>query len=338
MSGAIGTDTMHRHVVVIGMHRSGTSAVTNALAQLGLALPDKADLCAPTPFNERGNHESRRFVEFNSRILNLLGGPWSAPPAPPIGWEHSEDPEMVEIRADAQRFSSREFGEPHMVLKDPRLCITLPLWRTAFEHPPVAILVIRDPLEVARSLQVRGGCPITMGLALWHRYIQQSVLSVSGLPVFVTEYDEALRNPAQWFDVLVPFLNHHGVLISGARVEEGVRALEPELRHHRTDVAVDSAAAADETPSLLSDQRQILRILQERHGGHDEWSPPSLPPEPAWVGDVIELVATGQMVKFAYATAERELKWIKRSRVFGATKLFWRMTSTGPPLSPAPSE
>ena len=145
--------TDQRHVVVVGMHRSGTSAMASALARLGLALPDETDLITAGPANERGYWELRRFVTFNDGVLKYLNGSWSTPPKPAPGWELSRDQALVELRSSARDFILREFRDPHMVLKDPRLCITLPFWRQVFDHEPVAVLVLRDPLDVARSLR-----------------------------------------------------------------------------------------------------------------------------------------------------------------------------------------
>jgi hypothetical protein len=316
-----------RHAVVVGMHRSGTSAVANVMARLGLALPDETDLITPGPFNERGYWESRRFVTYDDRVLRYLGGTWSAPPAPAPGWERVDDVAMAELRAGAREFAREEFADPHLVLKDPRLCITLPLWRTVFEPTLVAVLTLRDPLEVARSLEHRNDFPLSLSLALWRRYVQQSVTSVEGLPVFVVEYGELLRHPERSVGALASFLAEHGLPVD-VDVSEAVEALAPDLRHHR-DHSDDGHQRLE---PVLSEQREFAAALV-RHGGAASWSPPALPPEPGWVGDIIQLVAAGEMVSFAEAANRRELRNIKRSRLFGATRAIWRATSSGPALS-----
>jgi hypothetical protein len=314
------------------MHRSGTSAVANVMARLGLSLPDETDLITPGPYNERGYWESRRFVTYDDRVLRHLGGTWSAPPAPAPGWELVDDVAMAELRAGAREFARVEFTDPHLVLKDPRLCITLPLWRTVFEAAPVAVLVLRDPLEVARSLEHRNDFPLTLSLALWRRYVQQSVAAVEGLPVFVVEYGELLRDPEGRVHALTSFLAEHGLPLDAA-ASDAVEALAPDLRHHRDHPDEDLLALE----AVLREQREFAAALVS-HGGAETWSPPALPPEPGWVGDLIELVVAGEMVTFAQAATRRELRNIKRSRLFGATRAFWRATSTGPALSDDPED
>jgi hypothetical protein len=316
-----------RHVVVVGMHRSGTSAVANVVSRLGPALPDETDLITAGPYNERGYWESRRFVTYDDRVLRYLGGTWSAPPAPAPGWELAEDVAMAELRSGAREFARVEFTEPHLVLKDPRLCITLPLWRQVLDPAPVAVLVLRDPLEVAHSLEHRDDFPLTLSLALWRRYVQQSVAAVEGLPVFVVEYDALLRDPERWVRALASFLAEHAVPV-GTGVAAAVEALAPDLRHHRDQADADPGTLA----AVLPEQRDLAAALV-RHGSAANWTPPQLPPEPGWVSDLIGLVAAGEMVSFANSAARRELRWIKRSRLFGATRAIWRVTSTGPTLS-----
>lgn len=325
-----------RHVVVVGMHRSGTSAMANALFRLGLALPDETDLITPGPYNERGYWELRRFVTFDDRVLHHLGGTWSAPPRPDSGWEHSPESAMSAIRSDAVQFAKREFGHRHMVLKDPRLCITLPLWREVFDTPPVAIVVLRDPGEVALSLERRNNFPLTLSLALWDRYVRQSIVSVEGLSVFCVEYGNLLQDPLRCMDAVAEFIGQCGIPVETDRVGEAAGVLEPSLRHYHSQ---DLGKTIIDDSASVSGQGNVLDVLRESLGSHASWSAPAVGPEPPWVDDVIRLVAAGEAVTFANESARTELKWIKRSRLFRATtRTWWRLTGTGPVLSPDPEE
>jgi hypothetical protein len=313
-----------RHAAVVGMHRSGTSATANCLAELGLTTPTPDDLLGAGKHNERGHWESKTLTRFDESILRHLGGTWSAPPCLPAGWEDADDPAMRDLRSKATGLAESILGRPPQVIKDPRLCLTLPLWRRVLPSEPAAVLVFRQPLEVALSLQRRDGFPLSLGLALWYRYVRQSLVSLVDLPVLVVEYARALHEPRQWVDDLVTFLGDSGITPGSDRSETASQVLQDDLRHHH-----ESTVSA----SLESDQQPLLDVLRSRLGAHEKWSIPELPPEPVWVSDVISLTWAGQAVTTAMETAQEELKWLKKSRLFRVTNAVWRMTGTGPVLS-----
>jgi hypothetical protein len=73
-------------VIVLGMHRAGTSAITGALAGLGMALPPDPDLVKGRPDNPV-HYESDALISLNDKILETLGGWWNTPPEADPGWE-----------------------------------------------------------------------------------------------------------------------------------------------------------------------------------------------------------------------------------------------------------
>src|SRR5271166_5535385 len=85
-------------VLVVGMHRSGTSAVASALGELGLALPREGDLLGPRFGNEKGHFESLSLMSLGDEALRLLGGSWDDPPELPPDPANSD-----ELRPVAER-------------------------------------------------------------------------------------------------------------------------------------------------------------------------------------------------------------------------------------------
>lgn len=311
------------------MHRSGTSATAHALVELGLSTPPSGDLIDAGPFNQRGYWETTTVSRFDESILRQLGGTWSAPPRTAPGWPDADEPGMRALRTRAAEMSETILADPPLVMKDPRLCLTLPLWRRALANEPIAVLVYRDPMEVALSLCERDGFPLTLGLALWQRYVRESFASLEGLPVLVVEYAQALRDPRVWVTEAAAFLEANAITPGANRVERAAAVFADDLRHQR--------AAASRGP-LQSDQRDLLDVLATCRGVVDSWSPPDVPLEPSWVGDVIDLSWSGQAVTAAMQATRQELKWLQRSRLFRATSALWRMTGTGPVLSPLDDE
>ncbi|HET7844765.1 MAG TPA: hypothetical protein VFL14_11480 [Xanthomonadales bacterium] len=178
VSPSLAADGRGTVVVVLGMHRSGTSALTRMLALAGAALPRR--LLVPQTENPRGFWESIDVLALNERLLHALGGSWSNPPA------HEAIPrgERAAFERDLAVYLRNEFGGRRTgVLKDPRMSLFAATWRRAIlacGYRPVFVVPVRHPLEVARSLAARDEMPLLEGLALWDAYMSRIVQFAAG--------------------------------------------------------------------------------------------------------------------------------------------------------------
>ena len=129
-----------RIVAVLGMHRSGTSAIAGMLADHGV---DLGPVSEQNRFNPRGNREIRELNRLHDRILERSGGTWWDPPA-----------RTRTRRGDYRRRNQivRSIPGKTIGVKDPRLLLVLDLWR---DLAPRLIGVIRNPVAVRESLQRR---------------------------------------------------------------------------------------------------------------------------------------------------------------------------------------
>ena len=291
------------------MHRSGTSATAGLLVSLGLSGPTADDLVPGTSSNERGHWESQEIIRCNSKLLRGRGAFAFVPPQPQSSWDDLANYEVLRSRV-AQWYTASFSGTP-LVMKDPRMCLTLRFWRDALPAPMVAVLVVRDPLQVARSLQKRDDIPITLGLALWDRYLRSASLGLDGLPVQVVDYDRMLADPRRGTAETVEFLDHVGIDVAPAAVEAGVQSLDQKLRHH--------SGEEDEYPEFAGVQREIYQQLVDKTGVQKAWEPPRLPPTPLWVDDVIELRHDSELNR-------RQLRRFKRTRAFRVTAALRKVT------------
>lgn len=265
-------------VVVLGMHRSGTSAATRILNLLGLRTADGDDLMAPAAYNERGFWESTALSAFNDELLGMLGGTWSTPPLPVDGWEDAA--EFRALRGLARRRLEETLGnDGKWVWKDPRSCLTFPFWASVLPAPPVLVLPYRNPLEVWRSLERRDGITKAHALAMWERYVRTALAQASGRPTLVASYDALVDDPQQWSEQAAAFLTAHGfdVDLDGARgqIADFVAADLRHARHSDADVAAD--------PDLSSAQRDLWERLHRLAGAHDALDAGALPAETFWV-------------------------------------------------------
>ena len=158
-------------VLVLGMHRSGTSSVAGTLVKLG-ATPPKS-LMGANSANPRGHWESSALAALNDEILKSAGSAWDDWRTFNAAWYTS--PIAEEFRQKVVDELNKEYGDAKLVvIKDPRICRIVPLWSQVLNgsrHTVRFIIPVRSPLEVSRSLWIRDKIPISKGLLMWLRHV-----------------------------------------------------------------------------------------------------------------------------------------------------------------------
>lgn len=174
-------------IVVLGMHRSGTSSVAGLLARMGVSVGPESDLLVG-PDNPKGHYESGRLHMACVRRLAAARGDWRSPPAgaPPA----AVDAFRREVAALIDEFDA----QGTWLFKDPRLCLLarelLPLLTR-----PLFVHVVRDPHAVAASLAARDGFAAGEALALWERYTREAFEASRGWPRVLVDYDALCAQP-----------------------------------------------------------------------------------------------------------------------------------------------
>lgn len=153
--------TAEAPVIVIGMHRSGTSCLAGCLEDLGLTL---GPVNTRAPHNRKGNRENPRLWPIHDAVLARVGAAWDRPPGGGVAWTGAEIANLQAVIQADYAGLPRPWG-----VKDPRATFLLDGW---FEALPEARLVgsIRHPLAVAASLKARNGFDEARSLALWAAY------------------------------------------------------------------------------------------------------------------------------------------------------------------------
>src|SRR6266536_309453 len=158
-------------VLVLGMHRSGTSAVTRVLNLLGLDLPTR--LLPPKPDNRLGFWESMELQQLHDEALASCGSWWGDWRSIPQEWFGSDDCRRFGDRVT--KILERDFANSNVfVIKDPRICRIVPLWLQALARldiEPLAVIVVRDPGEVAASLALRNEFDTSTSKLVWLRHM-----------------------------------------------------------------------------------------------------------------------------------------------------------------------
>lgn len=235
-------------VVVIGMHRSGTSLVVRMLEQLGLFIGRVRD----------PNDEATFFLKTNEWLLRQSGG----------AWDHPQSIDTILQAPDAREGYAGLLREmvrsPRAMLylggwrylrtrgewslrepwgwKDPRTTFTLPLWREVFSQPKI-VHIVRHGLDVALSLQAReqqklkrwndtpngwrrkmGRYPrrqdlvssprclsLRGGFTLWDAYVARARDHVrsDSLPSLELRFEELIADPEEGVRALASFCDLH---------------------------------------------------------------------------------------------------------------------------------
>ena len=240
------SEDVQETIIVLGMHRSGTSLVAELLHGAGLYAGDPPLLLPANEWNERGYWEYLPLVRFNDDLLAFVDASWSVPPA-------SEDEPRLRDRAlDAssraealQLINSMESGGQPWFWKDPRLGLVLPFWQRLWRNPAY-VVCIRNPLEIAQSLQRRFHFPISASLLLWQIYMTSILRHVRNSPhVLFIEYERLVQTPSEQCDRLFRFVREY-CRFDGPKIDDVVEIVRPNLKHHESrqpfnEVAIVSA-------------------------------------------------------------------------------------------------
>ena len=260
-------------MLVVGMHRSGTSAVTRALSELGLDLGGDP-LMSATEANPTGHYEVGRLMAINDELLDAVGGRWSAPPA--AGPDEVAALVETELAPRARRQIDQVFAGDGWVWKDPRTSLLLPFWRSVLDPEPAIVAVLRHPIEVARSLEARDGMAVDYGLALWERYTRVLLRDLVGLPVYLVEYEATIDGPDAVLAGLADFVAANERLESPPDRAGAAGAFVGDHRHQRA-----TAADLDAEPAATAELIELHQRAGEFVGHHDSFPVVDLGPESA---------------------------------------------------------
>ena len=246
---------MQETIIVLGMHRSGTSLVAELLHGCGVYAGDPKLLLGANDGNERGYWEHGPLVAFNDNLLSFVDSSWSVPPT-------REDEQRLADRAlnptsheqAVRLIRSMESSGPAWFWKDPRLALTFPFWQKLWRDP-LYVVCIRDPLEIAQSLQRRNHFPISASLLLWQIYMTAILREVRDKPgVLFVDYARLVKAPRQQCERLFLFLQEY-LGVDGPKMDL-TSIVTPKLKHH------DSRQSFDEAAIVSAEQARLYSFLQ----------------------------------------------------------------------------
>ena len=251
-----------RLAVVLGMHRSGTSALTGMLAQAGLDVPDDLMDRPDDVINLKGYWESEGLMQVNDSLFEAFGLDWSSSDRLPVTW--GTTPKAVVWRRELiHQLTQTCRGTHHPVIKDPRMCVLMAGMRPLVNAAVVDFcffIPIRHPMEVARSLQTAQGTSLGRGLALWIAHVREAERQTRGQRRLILSFNDLLREP----DLVLAqcrTITHPGD--AGADpIAQAAGFIDPTLQRQRQDEQSDPIPMAD--VPLLDEAMALYEILANR--------------------------------------------------------------------------
>ena len=187
---------MNKAIVVVGMHRSGTSAISGLLDELGVFMGE--NLYGPQKgVNEKGFFENIKVVKLNDKLFDALYQSWDDPFAYNFEGAYSNSYEPFEAKTTS--LLEREYGGHELWgMKDPRTSLHLPFWHKQISQQniePCYLMMLRNPLEVVTSLKKRNGFSTNKGLILWCNYTLSTYLFCHEKKFIVVDFNQLISAP-----------------------------------------------------------------------------------------------------------------------------------------------
>lgn len=252
-------------VLVLGMHRSGTSALTRCLNLLGMDLG--SHLLSPEKGNAKGFWEHADVVRINDALLQSFGMYWHSLDPLPQNWLQSEASEKA--REEIRELIRRDFaGVSLWGLKDPRMCRLAPLWLGVLREMGItvaAVFVVRSPLEVAASLEREHGLSISSNVISWMQHLAEAEIATRSIARTMVDYDHLLADPFALLSGIGHALGIVWPITVDARRDAIVSFLDVGLRTHRQQITEDAV------PLLVSSMVDACeRIIAAKES--NDWS------------------------------------------------------------------
>lgn len=244
-------------IVVLGMHRSGTSAVMSALSCLGVNLGD--DLLPPGKDNPKGFFEDKAVNDLNIEMLEAIGQHWFS-----LALVTDADVEKLVAMGYLHRavalLTEKMTAVDIFGFKDPRVSKLLKFWQLVFAQINCAVHYVfcfRHPLSVAESLYKRNKTPLQKGCLLWLSYNLALANELVKLPFVALDYDQLMENPAGAMHLLAQLLN---LPLDQRKAEQFVHEfIDENLRHSKYSEA--DLAAHDGCPALVAQAYPLFASL-----------------------------------------------------------------------------
>lgn len=222
-------------IVLLGMHRSGTSATAGLIAQLDY-FPGY-QLFSGNESNQKGYFEDKNIVAHNNilfRELSLID--WRD-----VGYvkQIESSSTRFQLIEKAKKVFLNEYGDKkNKIFKDPRTCRTLPFWLEVFneiKEDALCVFTLRDPVDVIASLSRRDAMHPNHSALLYAVYLIDAERYSRGRVRALVRYEDLLNKT---YDVLGELDSRLGTafLAADSKILSNACAFLDSELNHKSDV------------------------------------------------------------------------------------------------------
>ncbi len=183
-------------ILVVGMHRSGTSVLAHAISLMGAFVGEERELVPPHPsINPTGFWERTDVIAEHDRFLKDSGCSWAT--IANFSLEKVAESRRHNLAGNLRSIvGTMRRHDSTLAIKDPRLCLTLPVWHE-FVAAPAHVVIVRDPRKIAASLMAAFPESFTTDflLALWQKYLRCALAALAGKRALFVSYARLLEEP-----------------------------------------------------------------------------------------------------------------------------------------------
>jgi hypothetical protein len=249
-----------RLIVALGMHRSGSSAITKGLEVMGVELG--THLMPADVNNVTGYFEDIEINQLNIELLKTSGHDWNT--LAPIKPDDFQSEQFSPFKTRATAVLKSKLKSSSLVgIKDPRLCRLLPFWMEIFADLNLKVsyvIILRNPDNIAASLFKRDSIPRVKSLYLWLEHMLPAFEETEGLDRTVLDYDELIANPELAVETLAKQLGLEKTINQQKFESFSADFIDPNLRHHQ----VTSNPEKEFTPKIIKRLSSLLADTRKR--------------------------------------------------------------------------
>ncbi|WP_373004284.1 sulfotransferase family protein [Hyphomonas sp.] len=254
-------------IVVLGMHRSGTSVLTRALAALGVELGSHMMLAVEQD-NDKGFWEDLDIYRLNERLLKKCNSAWHRLASLEVGRLETE--EFAAERVEAANLISTKIQDVDLfAFKDPRTAVLLPFWQCVLsdlELEPQYVIAVRNPLEISESLRKRDGFDQTKNLLLWLTHMYSAVQLTDGAQRVFVGYQQVIADPLGQLSRICEALGLTAPSLESAAYKEYAdEFLDGSLNHNR--ISPNELARCESIPDVFPAFYQLLNEWADADDG-----------------------------------------------------------------------